>query len=82
MELEIIFDDAASLIRSGSQNNVELIRLGIVEESTSLNGRKPWRFNGNLVTRIPFAQQPYDKVYVSVSTALVFTNVLSLDLRL
>lgn len=82
MELDIIFDDAASLIRSGSQNNVELIRLGIVEESTSLNGRKPWRFNGNLVTRIPFAQQPYDKVYVSVSTGLIFSNVLRLDLRL
>ncbi|XP_052256484.1 uncharacterized protein LOC127861844 [Dreissena polymorpha] len=88
MEIDILFD-SPQMIRRGSQDNVEIIRNGIVEEGATLNGRSPFRFNGNLRFRTPFGQQQYDHVYASViflpetsatSRQVLISNCMNMEL--
>ena len=68
MELDILFDGTV-MKRRGSMKDVEIMRQGLIEPGKLLDKSYPFRFNGNLGFRLPYAQQPFDLFYVRVRAA-------------
>jgi len=75
MELDLLFD-YPTLLRRGSQSNVEIIRHGPVMASDVLAQHTPFYFDGNLTYRTPFGQQEFDNLYTSVGLKKICQNFI------
>ncbi|XP_052799196.1 uncharacterized protein LOC128230787 isoform X2 [Mya arenaria] len=90
MELDIVFDDG-KMVRSGAQKKTQIIQYGQLENGTEpVNNRLPFVLNGKANFEVPFAQQQYDNVFISVyfkpannaneGRQVLVSNCMNLDL--